>query len=144
MDPLIIEVPGLPPAKNEAKSLLSAGHPYAARVATLLRAALEATQDTSKPYFGRATVGMELVLRSPTQPPSDATNYLGGVGDVLEDKSRRGGLTGPGELMQVALYVNDRQIQEVRYRWVPGPGMSYRLRFWALGQKAQSADPEEA
>jgi hypothetical protein len=32
------------------------------------------------------TLGLELVVTSPAPPPSDATNYLGGVADVLEKR----------------------------------------------------------
>lgn len=62
-------------------------------------------------------VALEVVVGAPTgQVPSDATNYLGGIGDVLEDKSRRGGIDHLGNLAEVWLYTNDRQIQEISYR----------------------------
>jgi hypothetical protein len=35
-------------------------------------------------YFPDESLGLELILASPAPPPSDATNYLGGVADVLE------------------------------------------------------------
>jgi hypothetical protein len=60
---------------------------------------------------------LELILMSPAPPPSDATNYLGGVADVLEDKKRRGDLAHLGELADFTLYGNDRQFHEVRYQW---------------------------
>ena len=39
---------------------------------------------------------------APTEPPADATNFLGGVGDVLEAKARRGVLDHLGDLATVA------------------------------------------
>lgn len=79
---------------------------------------------------------MELVLRAPVNPPSDATNYLGGVGDVLETKTRRGVLEHLGALADVAVYGNDRQIQDVRYRCERGDQAGYRLRIWVLDEQA--------
>lgn len=96
-DEVRFTVEGLPPAKNEAKSMLAAGHPYADRVLHLLRAAGEATPGAKPPLFGKDALGLELIVYSPSEPPSDATNYLGGVGDVLEAKDRRGVLIHLGE-----------------------------------------------
>ncbi|WFE96242.1 hypothetical protein [Micromonospora sp. WMMD987] len=109
-------VPGLPPAKNEAKSLLAAGHGYADRVSALLRAAREALGEEPCPLFPDGPLTLEVVLESPAEPPSDATNYLGGIADVLESKQHRGPLVHLGDLASVAVYGNDRQIQEVHYR----------------------------
>ncbi len=44
-------VPGFPPIKNEAKSMLAAGHGDAPRVMMLLRTALEAFGDATQPLF---------------------------------------------------------------------------------------------
>lgn len=57
------------------------------------------------------------------------------VGDVLQDKSRplpRLDLSHLGELRQVALYENDRQIHEIHYRQSPRRVSSYSVRVWAL------------
>ncbi len=123
-------VEGWPPAKNEAKSLLAAGHPYADRVLHLLRAAEVAIGNQSSPLIGGDALGLELIVYSPAEPPSDATNYLGGVGDVLEAKGRRGALRHLGELVDVALYLNDRQIHEVLYRWERASAARYSVRVW--------------
>lgn len=125
-------VEGLPPAKNEAKSMLAPGHPYADRVLRLLRAADEAMTGERTPLFGTDALGLELIVYSQSEPPSDATNYLGGVGDVLETKARRGALPHLGQLAEVALYVNDRQFHEVRYRWERGVATRYSVRVWTL------------
>jgi hypothetical protein len=122
-------VAGLPPAKNEAKSMLSAGHGHSERVLALLRAAQEAVDQTARPMPLRGTLVLDVVVESPVDPPSDATNYLGGIADVLEAKSRRVGLAHLGDLGTVALYENDRQIQEVHYRCERGPQLRYRVRL---------------
>jgi hypothetical protein len=44
---------------------------------------------------------------------SDATNYLGGIADALEDETWRGPPKLPGELGSLCLYRNDRQIKQV-------------------------------
>jgi hypothetical protein len=126
------EVEGWPPAKNEAKSMLAAGHPHADRVLRLLRAAQLAVGNLNSPAFGGAALSLELIVHSPSEPPSDATNYLGGVGDVLEAKDRRGALPHLGELVDVALYLNDRQIHEVLYRWERAAATRYSLRLRRL------------
>jgi len=86
-----------PPAKNEAKSMLAAGHVHAPRVLALLRAASEAAGGATQPLFPTGPLGLELRLESENEPPSDATNYLGGVADVLEEKGRRGALAHLGD-----------------------------------------------
>ena len=73
------------------------------------------------------------LMKAPdSAPPSDATNYLGGVGDVLEAKTRRGVLEHLGDLTQVALYENDRQIQGVHYHYERGEPARYTGRIWPL------------
>jgi hypothetical protein len=131
-DEVAFVVEGWPPAKNEAKSMLAAGHPYVDRVLHLLRAAEDATGTGRSPAFGGDALGLELNVYSPAEPPSDATNYLGGVGDVLEAKARRGALPHLDELVDVALYLNDRQIHEVHYRWERAPSTRYSVRLWRL------------
>jgi hypothetical protein len=32
---------------------------------------------------------VDVVVRGPGRPPADATNYLGGIGDVLQDNPAR-------------------------------------------------------
>lgn len=81
-----------PPAKNTATSMLSATHPDTARVRALLAAAQAAV--AAHPGFvpiseGRVT--LEVVLTPPAGREAwDATNYLGGIADALEDKRYRG------------------------------------------------------
>lgn len=112
--------------------MLAVGHMYAERVTTLLRAAQAAVADTRQPVFPNERLGFELVLAAPVPPPSDATNYLGGVADVLEAKSRRGALEHLGDLAAVALYTNDRQIHEVHYHYEQATEPRYFVRVWLL------------
>jgi hypothetical protein len=53
------------------------------------------------------------VLRAPADPPSDATNYL-------------------GALAEVALFANDRQIQEAHFRREQASEPTYTIRLWTL------------
>ena len=128
-----LRVNGWPPAKNEAKSLLSAGHSHAVRVTALLEAALHATEgQRGAAVFSSRPIGLELTVSSPSEPLADATNFLGGVGDVLEVNGRRGFLEHLGDLAFVGLYDNDRQIHEVHYRWRQAPDVAYVVRLWEL------------
>jgi hypothetical protein len=108
-----------PPAKNTATSMLSASHPDASRVRALLAAARAAM--ATQPDFAPISdggVGLEVVLTPPTDREAwDATNYLGGIADVLEHKAHRGAAVEHlGNLVDVWLYRNDRQIKQVSYR----------------------------
>jgi hypothetical protein len=49
---------------------------------------------------------------------SDATNYLGGVGDARGEKTRCGDVPHSGSLATTA-YVDDRRIHEGHHRWQP-------------------------
>ena len=129
-DEIVFEVEGFPPAKNEALSMLGQGHSHAPRVTALLTAARGAIGD-DKQLTG--PIGLDVIVYAPAgRDPWDATNYLGGIADVLEDKGRRGDLDHLGDLRSVALYANDRQIAEVHYRQHSDLHPHYRVRVWAL------------
>lgn len=49
------------------------------------------------------------------------------MGDVLEDKSRRGALGHLGALARVWLYGSDRQIKEISYQEVGAEEVSYTV-----------------
>jgi hypothetical protein len=127
-----LEVDGLPPAKSEALSMLGPGHPDGPRVATLLEAARDSISENDFAGFGKRLIGLEVVLYSAAEPRSDATNYLGGIGDVLESKGHRGNLEHLGDLVAVALYDNDRQIREVRFRPERSASDHYTVRLWPV------------
>jgi hypothetical protein len=127
---LSFSVPGLPPAKNEDLSMLGAGHSHAPRVLELLRAAKEVLQHSGFVPVDGSPVALDVVVHAPPgKDPWDATNYLGGVADVLEEKSRRGTLDHLDELRHVWVYRNDRQIKEVSYRQLEASDVYYTVRI---------------
>jgi hypothetical protein len=131
---IAFSVDGWPPAKNEARSMFGVQHGHAPRVRALLEAArVEMVsvgwETTTEP------VGLELVLHAPAgRDPWDATNYLGGVADTLQEKSRVGSLdlSHLGELREVAVFQNDRQIKELHYRERRAESPGYSVRVWHL------------
>ena len=133
LNQVTLEVPGYPPAKNEALSMLGAGHSHAPRIQLLLETALQActTQGFTPIIQGR--VGLDVVVHAPAgQNPADSTNYLGGIADVLENKTHRGGLDHLGDLAGVWLYGNDRQIKEATYREVEADDVGYTVTIREL------------
>ena len=120
----------LPACKERGQVDVAAGHTHASRVLDLLRTARDAVGGGGWSSRPGDSLGLELVLTSSAPPPSDATNYLGGVGDVLEAKSRRGELAHLADLATVALYENDRQFHDIRYRWQPGTAVECSVRIW--------------
>lgn len=64
--------------------------------------------------------------------PGDATNYLGGIADVLEQKSHRVAIDHLADLEQVWLYKNDRQIKQVTYKEVAADQVEYRVTVRSL------------
>jgi hypothetical protein len=130
---LVFTVPGFPPAKNEALSMLGVGHSHSSRVLSLLQAAKEALERSGfAPIDGRP-VALEVTVNTPQdRDPWDATNYLGGIADVLEDKSKRGNLVHLGELRHTWVYRNDRQIKQVSYRQLESADASYTVRIREL------------
>jgi len=134
---ITVEVEGFPPAKSEALSLLGAGHSHAGRVEKLLAAARSRlAQPGFQPFTG--PVGLEATIVAPEDvDPWDATNYLGGIADVLQDKThlknhKRMRIALPETLMAVTVYLHDRQVRELQYRQEGGPAPRYRVRIWSL------------
>jgi hypothetical protein len=68
--------------------------------------------------------------------PGDATNYLGGIADVLENKAHRGTLDHLGDLGNVWLYHNDRQIKAVSYHETEADSVSYTVTVGELGAQS--------
>ncbi|MBL7259339.1 hypothetical protein [Paractinoplanes lichenicola] len=131
---IAFEVPGWPPIKNEALSLFSANNRQHERVRELLEATAVASRSVGWNVTDRL-VGLDVTLRAPRgRPAGDATNYLGGIGDVLQDKSSpiNLDLSHLGSLQQVALYLDDRQIVRVRYDVEPADNPSYSVRVVVL------------
>jgi hypothetical protein len=63
---ITFDVPGYPPAKNEALSMLGAGHGHAPRVRLLLEAARQACQSQSFMPVDDGPVALDVVLRCPS------------------------------------------------------------------------------
>lgn len=130
---ITFEVAGYPPAKNEAKSIISADHLYLKRGLLLLEAAYRARAEQGFAPIADRAIALDVVLKVPPGPAqSDAANYLGGIGDVLEDKTHRGSLDHLGDLAAVWLYSNDRQIKQVSYRETEASHPSYTVTLRAL------------
>jgi len=82
-------------------------------------------------------VALDVVVHAPLgRDPWDATNYLGGIADVVEEKSRSGTLDHLGELRHVWAYRNDRQIKEVSYRQLEASDACYTVRIRELSNLA--------
>ena len=131
---IALTVKGHPPAKSEAKSIFSAGHPHHRRAIELLREIKRALADN--PHWNRMEarpVGLELVIVETRERAcqSDATNFLGGAADTLQSARYSGGDV-PSDFASVSLFRNDSQIREVRYSVEIGDALGYRLRVWVL------------
>lgn len=125
------EVEGRPPAKS-GQSVFGARHSHGPRVLALLSAARDEAQRLGFHGFGLAPIGLELrVACDRDHHRSDATNYLGGVSDVLDHKARRTNLDHLGDLARFGLYADDGQIEEVRFAWEASESPSYAVRLWA-------------
>ncbi len=128
-----MSVEGWPPKKNTAKSLFAEGHPDSLCVINLLRKAKQALGDSEWNPTERRQIGLELVMaETPDGIPGDATNYLGGIADVLQANRTNADLLHLGDLAQASLYYDDSQIREVRYCVERGNIPGYRLRVWVL------------
>lgn len=130
-DSIHFEVQGLPPLKNEAISVFNAKHGQAERIRALLQAAQRACQEHGFAAIETGGVALNVVTRSPA---GDATNILGGIADVLENKpirAHRSSIDHLGDLATVCLYQDDKQIKEITYRELPGDP-SYTVTVRAL------------
>ena len=127
-DAIEFEVKGLPPKKSEAKSLFAADHPKADRVTALLKAARDSMRrDDWEIATGR--VALELTIYCPDRPDGDATNFLGGVADVLQGKAPVNmDVTHLQGLAVIGLYTDDKQISQITYQELPSSEVRYRIR----------------
>lgn len=134
MQEIHLAAEGWPPAKNEALSIFNPAHTQRDRVLRLLEAARQALSETLWDRDESRSIGLELVvIESGTDPAlADATNSLGGVGDVLQSNRRNADLSHFGDAAHASLYADDRQIREVRYSVERGDAPGYRVRIWVL------------
>ena len=103
-------------------------HPHRSRVLALLLEAQAALTEARWNPVEEQPVGLELVVVGPTDSlPGDATNYLGGVADVLQATRVNASLSHLGSAASTSLYKDDRQIREVRYCIEDGNEFSYRV-----------------
>ena len=78
-------------------------------------------------------IGLELLVSVPPERRvADATNMLGGVGDVLQARSTGADTSHLGALADVACYSDDNQIHEITYKNVVATTAGYRVRIWTL------------
>ena len=133
-----LTVDGWPPAKSEARSMFAEGHRHRHCVRALLEAAAEALAGSQWDPGERRPIGLDLVVvESATgSPPSDATNLLGGVADVLQANRVNADLSHLGKLTAVSLYADDRQIREARYSVERGDRTGYRVCVRVLDEAA--------
>jgi hypothetical protein len=133
-------VEGTPPAKNEALSIFSAGHSQVHRVRALLHAAQDAIKVHDFIPVDSESLELDLVVHAPPRTlRSDATNFLGGVADTLENKVHRNGLSHLGDLATVFLYQNDRQIKRITYQEIADQRLFYQVAFSVIDH-SQSRD----
>jgi len=108
-------------------------HPHRPRVLALLQATQSALRTEAWNSLEKRPIGLEVVVVAPgTSPPSDATNFLGGVADVLQANRINADLSHLGEVASASLYHDDRQIQEVWYSVEAGDEPGYRVRVGLL------------
>lgn len=128
---ITLSVKGAPPIKDGSLSIFRQGHDQEKRVRALLEAASRALKEQGFEPIEEAAVSLEVVVQAqPGVLRGDATNYLGGIADVLEDKegkSLRTSIGHLGELANVWLYRNDRQIKQVNYREVASNETNYQI-----------------
>ena len=106
------DVPGFPPAKNEALSTLGARHSHAPRVRLLLERAQQAAAAQGFTQVSDGPVGLDVVLYAPGgSNPGDAATTSEESPTYWRTR-RTGTLDHLGGLGNVWLYRNDRQIMQ--------------------------------
>jgi hypothetical protein len=136
-------VAGHPPPKDGGFSILNPAHPHHPRAVALLTAAGEEARGAAFAAFAEHPLRIRVAMRTRAPAPGDGLNYLGGVADVLEDKSARAAAdrTWPekaaalGGLASFALYRNDRQFRDAGIDQDDHASEdSYTVTSWALPQ----------
>jgi hypothetical protein len=95
------------------------------RVRLLLEAASAVMADCSI-LDGDISLDVTVIAPAGRQMP-DATNLLGGIGDVLQARATGADVEHLGPLAQVACFHDDAQIREVHYRCVDGAEVGYEV-----------------
>lgn len=136
MTEIRLEVDDLPPPKSQG-SAMGPNSKYLPRVRALLEAAQQAIAEPDYESIGDHRLHLAVEVHStPQVEPWDATNYLGGIADVLEAKDKRTkagqSLEHLGDLAKVGLYKDDRQIKQISYKEVPSNRSRYVVTISAL------------
>jgi hypothetical protein len=126
---ITLRVEGYPPAKSEALSILGPNHPHSDRVIRLLETARSLLEEDPGVHLGDAPLKMDVVVELPAGLRSDATNYLGGIADVLQDKHARGALPHLGALAETHLFDDDRQIEQIQFRFEQAEEPAYVVQL---------------
>lgn len=106
----------------------------------LLEAARDEIERSGFAGFGNERLRLDVQVYAGTnEEPWDATNYLGGIADVLEGKAKRlkahpGSLDHLEDLKELGLYNDDRQIKEIGYREVPSDSERYVVMLSVIEQ----------
>ncbi len=103
--------------------MLSGGHPQVARVRRLLTEAANAMADRDL-LPGDMSLKVNITAPRGTRLP-DATNMLGGIGDVLQARTTGADVEHLGLLARVGCFNDDAQIQEIHYRRVERDEIGY-------------------
>lgn len=130
MELRIVVAGDLPPTKGEAKSMLSVGHGQRARVRLLLQRASEAMVDRG---LLDGPIGLDVTVTAARDARlPDATNMLGGIGDVLQARTAGANIEHLGALAHVACFHDDAQIQQIRFVRVEDDEIGYLIVIRSL------------
>jgi len=135
-----LDVSGLPPGGSRGPSALAAGSRYRDQTVALLEAAREAMRRGEVAGFGSKRLRLEVVVHAGPAEAWDASHYLDAIANVLERKAKRlkaypGSLDHlPEDLVEVALYDDDRQIKEISYREVASDSDRYTVTLAPLDE----------
>jgi hypothetical protein len=118
----------LPPIKNEALSLFNEKHGCREQVIALLTAAAAAMAGR-QPLTAPVRLGVEIYC--PDRGHGDATNYLGGICDVLQASAFKQSIVYLQEagLADVSVFEDDRQVKAIEYKETIGTKKGYRVRI---------------
>lgn len=112
--------------------MLAVRHPQRERVRRLL---LEAADVMLGRDLLVGDVGLDVTVSAPRgHRLPDATNMLGGIGDVLQGRSTGADVEHLGSLARVACFKDDAQIQEIHYRRVERDEVGYAIVIRSLRQ----------
>lgn len=111
--------------------MFSPKHPHRERLAALRSAARDAMRAGAVAPFSRLDrIAMEVVVSNAVGEPYDATNYLGGIADALQPPPLNvPDLSHLGDLADVMVYPDDRQIQRIHYELVGANPPMYEVRL---------------